>query len=141
MPKTKAIREQLRAAVERSGMTRYAIAKAAGISQIVLDRFMSRERDIRSETLEKIAEAIDFKPRDKAGAVMWSINADIMNLQAEIGGVENLTDALRDRVEGRSFSGTELQRKQLRGALSSVRQILHSARKETVSLSGKTEGL
>lgn len=61
--KRKTVCEQLKDAVEASGMTRYAIAKAAGVGQITLDRFMSGERDLRGATIDKLAEALGLELR------------------------------------------------------------------------------
>jgi plasmid maintenance system antidote protein VapI len=36
----------------------YQIAQAAGVSQIVISRFISGERDIRMATADKLAEAL-----------------------------------------------------------------------------------
>ena len=39
----------------------YQIAQDAGVSQIVLSRFLSGERDIRMATADKLAEALGLK--------------------------------------------------------------------------------
>jgi len=52
------IDEQLREAIENSGQTRYAIAKAAGVAQPIVDRFVSGERDLRLATAAKLAQAL-----------------------------------------------------------------------------------
>jgi len=53
--------EDLREAIRRSGKSVYQIAKAANVSQIVVSRFLSGERDIRMETADRLAEALDLK--------------------------------------------------------------------------------
>ena len=53
--------EDLRLAIRRSGKSVYQIAKAANVSQIVVSRFLSGERDIRMETADRLAEALDVK--------------------------------------------------------------------------------
>jgi len=53
--------EVLRHAIRESGMTEYQIAKRAGISQIMISRFISGERDIRLATADKLAHALGLK--------------------------------------------------------------------------------
>lgn len=48
--------EQIRDAVEASGLTRYAISKATGIDQAVLCRFITHGRSVRSETLDALTD-------------------------------------------------------------------------------------
>jgi|SRR5579884_1189978 len=52
-----ALREALRA----SEKSMYQIAQDAGVSQIVVSRFLSGERDIRLATADKLAEALGLK--------------------------------------------------------------------------------
>lgn len=52
--------DQLRRAIENCGMTRYAIAKATGISEPTLSRFMSGERGLPMKTLDKLADYLDL---------------------------------------------------------------------------------
>jgi plasmid maintenance system antidote protein VapI len=47
--------DQLKAAIERSGLSIYAISKGSGVAQPVLSRFMAGERDIRMATADKLA--------------------------------------------------------------------------------------
>jgi Helix-turn-helix len=49
---------QLKHAIVASGLTHYAIGKAAGVSSGMILRFMAGERDLRLETLDKIAAAL-----------------------------------------------------------------------------------
>jgi hypothetical protein len=42
-------------------MSAYQIAKAANVSQIVVSRFLSGERDIRMETADRLAEVLGLK--------------------------------------------------------------------------------
>ena len=53
--------EQLRAAIRKSGMTRYAIAKAAKMPQSQVGRVASGESDPTIGTAERIARAIGVK--------------------------------------------------------------------------------
>jgi transcriptional regulator with XRE-family HTH domain len=54
--KNKNIVDQLRRAMRESGETEYAIAKASGVSQSVVNRFLSSERGISLETAAKLCE-------------------------------------------------------------------------------------
>jgi DNA-binding phage protein len=54
---SQALREALRA----SDKSMYQIAQEACVSQIVLSRFLSGERDIRMATADKLAEALGVK--------------------------------------------------------------------------------
>jgi len=53
--------ETLKQAIRDSGQSEYQIAKAAGVSQIVISRFLSGERDIRMATADKLAGALGLK--------------------------------------------------------------------------------
>jgi hypothetical protein len=53
--------ETLREAIRSSGKSVYQIAKAASVSQIVVSRFLSGERDIRMETADRLAEVLELK--------------------------------------------------------------------------------
>ncbi|HQU42132.1 MAG: hypothetical protein B7Z73_05500 [Planctomycetia bacterium 21-64-5] len=61
------VEKKLRDAIERSGLTRYAIAKGAGITYEVLMRFLDERRDIRLSTVEKLAAffELDLMPKKK----------------------------------------------------------------------------
>lgn len=62
--KPRPIADQLRAAItkaEKRGITRYRIAKEAGIGQSTLSQFMSTDRQLRLDIAERIAEAIGQK--------------------------------------------------------------------------------
>ena len=52
--------DEIRAAVERSGLSRYAICKALGIPQSSMSRFMSGENWLGQETLDALAELLNF---------------------------------------------------------------------------------
>jgi len=51
-----ALQDQLRRAVEDSGLTLYRIAKGSGIAYQVLHRFARGERDLTLETASKLAD-------------------------------------------------------------------------------------
>jgi hypothetical protein len=53
--------DSLKQALRASDKTMYQIAQEAGISQIVLTRFLSGERDIRMATADKLAEALGLR--------------------------------------------------------------------------------
>ncbi len=50
--------EALRDALRASDKSMYQIAQDAGVSQIVVSRFLSGERDIRMATADKLADAL-----------------------------------------------------------------------------------
>jgi transcriptional regulator with XRE-family HTH domain len=51
----------LRQAIRGSDRSVYRIAMDAGVSQIVISRFLSGERDIRMATADKLAETLGLK--------------------------------------------------------------------------------
>lgn len=54
--------QQLRAAIDASEMTRYEIAKRAGVPNSTLSRIMSGERQgVSFETLEKLCEVLGLE--------------------------------------------------------------------------------
>ena len=60
-PLSDSLSEALRQAIRGCEMTEYQIAKRAGISQIMISRFLSGERDIRLATADKLAHALGLK--------------------------------------------------------------------------------
>jgi DNA-binding phage protein len=52
---------QLKHAIVASGLTHYAIGKAAGVSSGMILRFMAGERDMRLETVDRIAGALGLQ--------------------------------------------------------------------------------
>ena len=50
--------DQVRRAVENCGVSRYAIAKASGVTEGALSRFVAGKRDMTLRTLERIAPII-----------------------------------------------------------------------------------
>jgi plasmid maintenance system antidote protein VapI len=52
------IGETLRKAIVDSGLTSYALGKAAGVSSGMIDRFKRGERDLRLSTAEKLCETL-----------------------------------------------------------------------------------
>ena len=56
--KTTTISDQLRQAIADSGLTHYALGKAAGVAPAAIDRFVSGERSLRLDTVDKLCEAL-----------------------------------------------------------------------------------
>lgn len=52
--------DQIRQAVEGCGQTRYAIAKTTGIDQSTLSRFVSGERGLPMQTLDRLADYLEL---------------------------------------------------------------------------------
>ena len=52
--------DEIRSAVEQSGLSRYAICKVLGIPQSSMSRFMSDENWLGQGTLDALAELLDF---------------------------------------------------------------------------------
>ena len=52
--------DQIRQAVDDSGLTRYRIAKETGISNATLCRFASGERGLPTKTLDRLADFLDL---------------------------------------------------------------------------------
>ena len=55
MTKTRSMTDVLKAAIRDSGQTIYAIAKATGLEQSSLRRFMSGETSLRLDLADKLA--------------------------------------------------------------------------------------
>ena len=51
----------LKQAIQDSGLTHYAIAKAADVDIASIDRFMTGERDLRLATAGKIVDALGYE--------------------------------------------------------------------------------
>ena len=64
--KPKPIDAALKAAIAKSGLTHYAIAKLADITPAQVDRFMSGERDLRLSTAAAIAASLGMELRQLA---------------------------------------------------------------------------
>ena len=65
--------DQLRKAIETSGMSRYRISKETELSEPTLSRFMSGERGLTTTALDNLADFLDLnltqggKPLDAKG--------------------------------------------------------------------------
>jgi transcriptional regulator with XRE-family HTH domain len=61
MPKKRArFSDEIRAAVKRSGLSRYAICKSLGIPQSSMSRFMSGENWLGQDSIDALAELLGF---------------------------------------------------------------------------------
>lgn len=60
-PETGGISDALRRAIQGSPKSVYQICKETGISQIVVSRFLSGERDIRLATADRLAKALGIE--------------------------------------------------------------------------------
>jgi hypothetical protein len=52
--------DELRAAIDEDERSRYAICRAIDLDPAVLSRFMSRQRGLSLETLDKLARLLDL---------------------------------------------------------------------------------
>lgn len=52
--------DELRHAIERSGLSRYELCKRIDLSQSALSRFMSGEQGISLEVVDRVAAALDL---------------------------------------------------------------------------------
>ena len=55
-PKPAIVSDQLRALIRDSGVTPYQIAKATGVSNAALSRFLSGERRLSSKAIDTLGE-------------------------------------------------------------------------------------
>jgi transcriptional regulator with XRE-family HTH domain len=56
-----AVSDELRKAIEKSGVSRYRIAKDLGISEATLSRFMSGERGLTLKVLDKLCDHLGLQ--------------------------------------------------------------------------------
>lgn len=71
MPKNtttrKSFSDELRSAIDESGLTRYAIGQATGLDKASLSKFMSGERGLGLESIDKLAELLGLHIVRKRG--------------------------------------------------------------------------
>lgn len=53
--------DQLRAAIDASGLSRYRIGKELGIDEATLSRFMSGERGLRMSVLDQLSVFLELR--------------------------------------------------------------------------------
>jgi plasmid maintenance system antidote protein VapI len=53
--------DQLRAAIDASDMSRYAIAKAIDLDQSVLSRFMAGKSGLATDTVDRLGELLGLR--------------------------------------------------------------------------------
>lgn len=59
--KESTVTDQLKRAIERSGLTLYRIAKDSDIAYPILHRFMAGERDLKLATVDKLAKYLKLR--------------------------------------------------------------------------------
>ncbi len=60
-PIPRSLSASLKKAMKQSAMTSYQLAKEAGVSQIMVSRFLSGKRDIRLATADRLAHVLGLK--------------------------------------------------------------------------------
>lgn len=61
MPKPKKMSDQIREAIDSSGMSRYEICKRLDFSQAVMSRFMNGKCGLSLETLDRLGDLLDLR--------------------------------------------------------------------------------
>jgi transcriptional regulator with XRE-family HTH domain len=61
MKRIPSLSDQLRRAIDSSGMSRYAVAKAVGLDQSVLSRFMAGKSGLAIETIDRIGALLRLR--------------------------------------------------------------------------------
>ena len=57
------ISERLKRAIRESGMSRYAISQASGVDQATLSKFMSGQRGLTLDSVDKLAGVLGLEIR------------------------------------------------------------------------------
>jgi transcriptional regulator with XRE-family HTH domain len=65
--KRRNLSDEIRDAVGASGMSRYAIAKALGVAESTMSRFMARKGGLSMEYLDRLATLLDLHIVTKKG--------------------------------------------------------------------------
>lgn len=60
-PRPAKFTDQLRRAIDASGMSRYAICKAIDLDQPTMSRFMSRQCGLSCDTLDRLMKLLDLR--------------------------------------------------------------------------------
>lgn len=124
--------EPLKAAIEESGLTSYALGKEAGVPPISIDRFKSGKRGLSLETADKLARVLQLvvtkppkvtKPqwqdtgRDPACWVLKIVNKVVAEVQRDDNGewrwqrTTTLAEHGLPPASGRTTSRREAQKK------------------------------
>jgi transcriptional regulator with XRE-family HTH domain len=53
--------DQIRFAIQDSGVSRYALSKRTGVTQAALCRFMKRQTGLTTDTLDRLAGELDLR--------------------------------------------------------------------------------
>lgn len=61
MPKRATLSEQLRHRIEHSGMSRYRICKKIGLAESAMSRFMSGERGLSMDVLDRLFPLLNLR--------------------------------------------------------------------------------
>jgi transcriptional regulator with XRE-family HTH domain len=61
MPAIRPLSDQLRAAIELSGLSRYRISKEIGLDQSAMSRFMNGERGLSMEVLDRLGLLLELR--------------------------------------------------------------------------------
>ena len=59
--RTKRLSEQVRQAIDESGLTRYRIAQETGIDESALSKFYNGQRGINTDTLDRLGECLELE--------------------------------------------------------------------------------
>ena len=60
MSKRKTLSDEVKAAVDAAGMSRYEICKRIGLAEAAMSRFMSGKAGLGMKTLDKLADFLDL---------------------------------------------------------------------------------
>ena len=61
MPKKKSLSDQIRRAIDQSGLSRYQIAQETGIDESALSKFYTGKRGINSKTLDTLGDFLGLR--------------------------------------------------------------------------------
>lgn len=56
-----ALSDQLQTAIETCGLSRYAVAKRAGVEQAVLSRFMARKAGMSLKSIDAVGRVLELR--------------------------------------------------------------------------------
>ena len=60
-PSRQIISRALREAIENSGMSASSLAERSGVARRAIDRFLAEERDVRLDSVDRLAEALGLR--------------------------------------------------------------------------------